>query len=344
MMRILALGALCAASLCGQQRFSWQDACFKNPAAPYCPGHEFAVKPAPPSAAPRSVVTGHSFSSTQRGAAPAMIVVGGIDWRFADPFPDVLVGFNFSSLAASPLARSLISQLGARQGLTDADLQKIFDGLAGVDQVAFSARGNQVVVMVTGAVADSTLPAPEAGWKAVPISGNAMLVGTAGAVDDAVRRINMKVPPSELTRLAEERQASSEFWAVGSAGLIGPQLLSAGVKRFSLIVSVRDRLISDVAFEFNGMPDERTLRMWQSRLGNATLEGNALHLRMAMEADEVQAKFGRIAAGPVGERLAALVKASRYLPVRDASVPLQTKPAIYGLDDGPRVVNQDSNR
>ena len=80
--------------------------------------------------------------------------------------------------------------------------------------------------------------------------------------------------------------------------------------------------------------------MWQNKLGNATLEGNALHVRMSMEADEVQKKFGQIADGPVGERLAALVKAARYLPARDASVPRQTKPVIYGLDDGPKVVNQ----
>src|SRR5258708_7233259 len=44
--RILALGLAWTASLCGQHhRFSWQEACFKNPRAPYCSGHEYAVKP-----------------------------------------------------------------------------------------------------------------------------------------------------------------------------------------------------------------------------------------------------------------------------------------------------------
>jgi hypothetical protein len=150
----------------------------------------------------------------------------------------------------------------------------------------------------------------------------------------------MKGPPNEQMRMAEERQAGSEFWAVVSPGIGGPQMANAGVKRILLTVSIRDRIVSDVAFEFNGAPADRTLRMWQSKLGNATLEGNALHVRMSMEADEVQKKFGQIAAGPVGERLAALVKAARYLPARDASVPRQTKPVIYGLDDAPRVVNQ----
>jgi hypothetical protein len=42
-----------------------------------------------------------------------------------------------------------------------------------------------------------------------------------------------------------------------------------------------------------------------------------------------------------GERLAALVEAARSLPMRAANVPKQTKPVIYGLDGGPKVVNQE---
>jgi hypothetical protein len=34
------------------------------------------------------------------------------------------------------------------------------------------------------------------------------------------------------------------------------------------------------------------------------------------------------------------VAAAKYLPARDTSVPKQTKPVIYGLDEGPKVVNQ----
>jgi hypothetical protein len=342
--RLFALGLVWAASLFGQYghpRFSWQEACFKNPGAPYCPGHDYAIKPpAPPAkdAAPRNIVT-NPFSSTQRGGTPSLIEVGGIDWRFADPFADALVGFNFSGLSASPLARSLIVQLGASQGLTEADMRKIFDGLSGVDQVALSARGNRVVVMVTGSVADSTFPAPEAGFKALPVSGNAMLVGHADAVDQAAQRIAMKVPPAELTRLAEERQASSEFWAIGAPGLVGQQAVSAGVKRFSLTVSIQNRFTSDLAFEFNGVPSANTLRTWQTKLGAATLEGNVVHVRMSMEGDEVQQKFAKITASPIGQRLAVLVAAARYLPVRDTTVPKQTKPVIYGLDGGPKEVN-----
>ena len=254
-----------------------------------------------------------------------MIVVGGIDWRFADPFADALVGFNFSGLSASPLARGLIAQLGARQNLTEVDMQKIFDGMAGVDQVAISVRNNRMVAMITGSVADSTLPVPEAGLKAVPISASGMLFGHADAGDQAVQRIAMKGPPTELTRLAEQRQASSEFWAIGSAALVGPQAISAGVKRFLLTVWIRDRLTSDIALEFNGTPSANTLRTWQTQVGAGTVEGNAIHRRVSMEPEEVQQSFGRIVEGPLGQSLAALVAAGRYLPARETR--LQSRPS-----------------
>jgi hypothetical protein len=337
--RILALGLVWAASLCGQRRFSWQGYCFDHPAAPFCSGHEYAIKPQPKDAKHRDVVT-NPYAPAPSIVTPTIIVIGGIDWRFADPLADTLAGFNFSGLSTSPLARNLIAQLGASQGITEADLRKIFDGLSGVDQIALSIRDNKIVALVTGNVTDSTLPAPEAGWKAVPVSANAMLVGYPEAVDQAAQRIAMKLPLAEFTRLAVEQQAGSDLWAIGPAALVGPQAVSAGVKRFTLTVSVRNRLTSDLAFEFDAAPDADTLRTWPATLGSAALEGNAVHVRMSMEAYEVQQGFGPIVASPVGQRLAALVQGTRYLPARNATVPSHTKPVIYGLDSGPREVNQ----
>jgi hypothetical protein len=339
--RILALGLVWAASLYGQaHRTRWQDLCFKNPAAPFCPGHDYAIKPAAKkkNAAPTPDVATNPFSPTPPTVTPSVIVVGGIDWRFADPFADALVGCNFTALSASPIGRNLIEQLGAN-GLSEADLRKVFDGLSGVDQVALSVHDNRIVAMVTGRVTDSALPTPEPSSKAVRVSPHAMLIGHPDAVDQAVERIAMKSPPAESTRLAEERHANSEFWAVGSGALVGPQAVNAGVKRFSLTASIRDRLTSDMAFEFDGVPGADMLRMWQTDLGAATVEGNALHVRVSMEGDEVLQKFAPVAGSPLGRRLAALVQAARYLPVRDVTAPKHAKPMIYGLEGGPKEVN-----
>ena len=295
--RILALGLVWAASLCGQRRFSWQGYCFDHPAAPFCSGHEYAIKPRPKETVRPDLIP---YSPTPQN----VIVVGGIDWRFADPTADAVAGFNFSGLSASPLARMAIAQLGGRQGLAEADVQKIFDALSGVEQVALSVHDNRIVVMVAGRVTDPTLSVMEPGLKIVPVSGNAMLSGHADAVDQAVQRIAAKGPPAEMTRLAGERQTSSDFWAAGSAVLLGPEAVSAGVKRFSLTVSMRNRITSDMAFEFDGPPDADALRIW----GAATVEGSVVHVRMSMEADEAQQRFGEIASSLLGQRLAGLVK------------------------------------
>jgi hypothetical protein len=63
-----------------------------------------------------------------------------------------------------------------------------------------------------------------------------------------------------------------------------------------------------------------------------------------MNADEVPQKLGQIALSPLGQRLTALVMSARYLPVRDTTLPKQTKPIIYGLDDGPKEVTHYPNR
>jgi hypothetical protein len=93
--------------------------------------------------------------------------------------------------------------------------------------------------------------------------------------------------------------------------------VSAGLKRFLLTVALRERVVSDLAFEFNGAPNAGTVGTWPTMLGAGTVDGNALHVRTSMETDEVRRKFGQIVDSPLGERLATLIEAARYLPVGD---------------------------
>jgi len=344
--RVLALGLVWAASLYGQarrgpaRRFNWQDYCFKNSAAPFCAGHDYAIKREPlPKEAPQNAIT-NPFPPVPRSATSSLIVASGIDWRFVDPLADAVAGFNPSGLAASPLARVLITQLGTSQGMTETDMRKVLDSLLGAEQVALSVREKRIVALITSRGANPTLPALEADWKAVALTGNGMLLGQAEAVEQAVQQIATAAPPAAVTRFAEERQASSDFWVLGPAGMLGPSAVSAGVNRFLLTVSLRDRLTIDAAFEFIGAPDANTLRQWQTTFGAVTLESDVVHVRASMDTDEAQRKFGQIAASPLGERLAGLVKAARYLPARDTTLPKQSRPMIYGLDGGPREINQ----
>jgi len=339
-MRILALGLASAAVLCAQYRhhFSWQEACFNNPGAPYCQGHEYAVKPQPAKKDPPSSksVVSNPFASTERSPAATIVEVGGIDWHFADPSADALLGINVGGLSSSPLERKLISQLGAGQGLGEADMQKILSGLSQVDQIAISVRNDRAAMMITGPVADLPASGIEPGMKAVAYPG-AMLVGHADAVDQAAQRITAKGPSAELTALAQQLQGGCEFWAVGSASAMGPQAGSLGLKRFTLAVWVRDSVMADLALEFNEAPTEKTLNMLRAS-NPVSVEGNVVHLRMSAGRDDVQQKFAPFVSSPAGQRLAALVRAAQYLPPRPATAS-KAKAVIYGLDEGPREIN-----
>ena len=334
MIRSLAFSLLFAASLYGQKthKFSWQDACFNNSTAPYCMGHEDAIKR---SARTKEAVAHNA--GAPRENTPLPINSGGIDWRFADPLADAIAGFNFKDLSASPLARKLVIQFGVTEGVTEADMKKKLDGLAGVHQVAISTHDNRIVALITG-VSVSALPALEAGWKSVPVSADMILVGHADAVDQAVQRIASNGPLSDSTRLAQERQFNSEFWAVGSSRFVGPQAESSTLQRFSLALSIQDLFASDATFEFNAAPAADAVPFWPI-LGDAAIENNVVHAQTSMQGDEAQQRVGQMANSSLGQHLAALVTAGRYLPFRDITVLKKTKPVIYGLDDGPKVIN-----
>src|SRR4029077_8029044 len=122
--RILAIGLACAAGLFGQyhRRFSWQDACFNNPRLPYCNGHDSAVRP---------TKGGDPKTGTSSGTSSAMdptVDADGVDWRFAAPSSDALAVLRGSQVSTSPVGHNLIDQLGATEGLSQADVQNVFRG------------------------------------------------------------------------------------------------------------------------------------------------------------------------------------------------------------------------
>ena len=262
----------------------------------------------------------------------------GVDWRFADPSADALAVLRGSQVSASPVGHNLIDQLGATEGLSQADIQNVFRGLSSVNQVALSVRQDRIVLLVTGRAPDTILPAPEAGWKAVSLGGDALLIGHADAVDQAFQRLLTSSPLSELASKGLERRADSEFWMVGSAKIAGSEAVAAGVKLFWLTASTRGGLTSDTTYEFNGAPEADKIRVWLSTLLDPKMEGNAVHVRSSMEENETRKGLGQIMASPLGQHLGTLIKSARYLPVRDTATTVHTKPVIYGLDDGAREV------
>jgi hypothetical protein len=326
--RTAALALAFVTSLFGQRKFSWQNACFNNPGLPYCEGRDFAVKPVKPGKnGSTGSYSGGELSLTAEDAGPSVIGMSGINWRFADPLADSLASASFNRMSPSPLARFVMSALAANQGLKEANMGTIFDAFTSVDQVALSIHGNQTLIMVAGCSRESTVPALEAGWKAVP-NGNAMLIGPAEAVDQAAQRIAADGPLLELARLAGKRQSNGDIWVASSTDA---DAVKAGAKRLVVTASMRDRLTGDAVFEFSQAPDAKTIEMLQVGPGVTSVDGNKVHVKMAIEIDKVQPSLAEIASTPLGEYLWTLVKAGRYVPARDPAKALP-KPKIAGLN------------
>ncbi|HLG99060.1 MAG TPA: hypothetical protein VKX49_22300 [Bryobacteraceae bacterium] len=337
--RKLAFGLLAAGSMFGQ-RFSWQDACFKNPGLPYCQGHEFAVKKTPPSKspAPQPVISGSSSAVAPRRMSPSVIVVGGIDWRFVDPQADAVAGFNFSAGPISALDRSIIQEFARQQGFTGEKTGKILDALSGVGQIVLSVRGNETVAIVTGGAADAARAALDLGWKLVPLPGNDVLIGPAEAVDGAAQRVALQLPLGEMQLFAEQQAARGRYWLVAAGWTAGPKAVAAGLRRIAVSLSVTDQILADAAFEFNGPADPNVLPKWQANLGGFAIDGGTVHFRTAIGAPDIETRLGAMTESPLGQQLGQVLKIARSLPAPDDST-TRSKPVIYGLDNGPQEVN-----
>lgn len=344
---ITLAGLVCVAAF--GQKMNWQDHCFNNPGSPVCKGHEYAVKPAPKENAP-SGVTRTMFPSIQNGGprgqgnfgsggAPIMDALGSaMNWKFADPSADVIAGISVKALTASDLAKHLVGQLAIQGGLSQPDVDALFQKLSDTEQVTVSVKNNQVVAFVIGQVPDAivqsgSLTFADTGLKAVQVSRFAMLVGHVQAVDQALARIADGAPISGLTTLAEMRARSgAEFWAIGSAAFVLPEAARAGAMRSAMTVWIRDVVTTELAFDMNGAPTPAALRSAQARLGPVGVEGNTVFTRTAMNGNDMVAQFPAMMGGPVGGQLSALVVAARYLPASDPAAK-KRKPTIVGLDD-----------
>ena len=108
--------------------------------------------------------------------------------------------------------------------------------------------------------------------------------------------------------------------------------MKAGAKRLVVTASMRDRLTGDSVFEFSQAPDATKIGTLASGPSVISVDGNKVHVKMAVEIDKVQPSLAEIAVTPLGEYLWVLVKAGgKYVPARDPAKALP-KPKIAGLD------------
>jgi hypothetical protein len=181
------------------------DYCYKNPNAPTCRdgkpidvradmeknmgqylrGNGNAVKPLTLPAVPQ-VQTAPTRVTPQitrvpRGrpsASPAMVQVGQIDWRFAHPHPDLLIGVDMESLMGSDLMRTLLRDWAGKLGATPEEQDKMLSGLSDAKRILISISNKDMLAMMVGKFGDLPQGPQAGGSKFTRLSEDTALMGS----------------------------------------------------------------------------------------------------------------------------------------------------------------------
>lgn len=149
-----------------------------------------------------------------------------VDWRFAHPGADMLMGFNLKSLATSPAGAPLREMLTAKGGLSADRMQM----LESIEEVYVSVRTKYVkgrpsgeplgVIVVIGNFDNSAvmkLLEKQANVSARFIDRRTILLGDEESMTAAVERLKGDDGlVSPVVTRAKELAAANDFWIVGS--------------------------------------------------------------------------------------------------------------------------------
>jgi hypothetical protein len=154
---------------------SYEDYCHDNPHAPTCHDGKpidmsealkaYDYKPivvdpavAAPATSPRPARTTSPRLTTlsprtpyaRNLAAPSMIQVGELDWRFAHPHPDLLIGMDLENMLGSELMRTLLRGWAGKLGATPAEQDKMITGLGDAKRILISISNKDILAMMVG--------------------------------------------------------------------------------------------------------------------------------------------------------------------------------------------------
>ena len=196
-----------------------------------------------------------------------------VDWRFAHPGADILLGFNLKRLAASPAGGLFRQALGSGGSLNQERLRMLED----VEEMYISVRTKYVkgrpsgeplgVILVVGNFENGTMTKllakqPQLAWRL--IDRRTMLLGDEESMAAAVERLKGDdglVGP--VVGRAKELAAANDFWVVGSpvplsglkprgsfkkqGGILGGiEEVFDNLRSFSLGIALRDEIKMDL--------------------------------------------------------------------------------------------------
>jgi hypothetical protein len=350
------------------------DYCYKNPNMPTCRdgkpidvradmeknmgqylrGNANAVKPLTLPAAPQ-VQTAPTRVTPQitrvpRGrpsASPAMIQVGQIDWRFAHPHPDLLIGVDMENLLASDLMRTLLRDWAGKLGATPEEQDKMLAGLGDAKKLLISIYNREILAMMVGNVGNLPQGTQAGGLKFTRLSEDTALMGSEGGSSGALTRLKLAALPNAQQDEAKLMAGTYDFWAWGRADRLAS--VGAGtsgntpVKKIKIGVSLRDgfnlQFILDTPDAGSAARLLESMQKGTPRGMRGAVEGNSVRYAMVLDRDAALQRFAGLMTDSVGKQFAPLIAAARQMSARQGVSPRPAgKIIIDGLDDGPKEV------
>ena len=280
-------------------------------------------------------------------ASPSIIQVGELDWRFAHPHPDLLIGIDLENLMGSELMRTLLRDWAGKLGATPKEQDQMLTGLGDTKRVLISISNQDILAMMIGNIGNLPVGPQAGGLKFTRLSEDTALMGSEGGSFGALTRMKLQALPNPQQDEAKLMARTYDFWAWGKADRLAGLSRGIGgntpVKKIKMGVTFRDgfnfQMILDTP---DGASAARLLEGMQKtspRGMQGAVEGNSVRYAMVLDRNAALQRFAGFMTDSMGKQFAPLIAAARQMSARQAAPARSAgKIVIEGLDDGPKEV------
>jgi len=299
--------------------------------------------------APRVTTLSSRAPRTRSSASPSMVEVGQLDWRFAHPHPDLLIGMDLESLLGSELMRTLLRGWAGKLGATLQEQDQMLAGLGEAKRILISISNKDMLAMMVGKIGNLPVGPQAGGLQFTRLSEDTALMGTEGGSFGALTRLKLQPLPNPQLDEAKLVARTYDFWVWGRAdrlsGLGAGANGSTPVKKIKLGVSFRDgfnmQMILDTPDAASAARLLDAVQKGAPRGMVGAVEGSSVRYAMALDRDAALQRFTGFMTDSLGKQFAPLITAARQMSARQAggARPSAGKIVIDGLDEGPKEVS-----
>lgn len=181
---------------------------------------------------------------SRTATSPTVIQIGELDWRFAHPHPDLLIGMDLESLLGSELMRTLLRGWAGKLGATSKEQDQMLVGLGDAKRILISISNRDILAMIVGKIGNLPVGPQAGGLEFTRLSEDTALMGSEAGSLGALTRLKVAALPNPQQDEPKLMAHTCDFWFWGRAdrfaGLSASSTGNAPVNKIKMGVSFRD--------------------------------------------------------------------------------------------------------